>query len=1531
MKQRRNNATQLPSLQDYLSSYQTGMVFLGLLSLTITSSIWIGINSKAIAQQTRHVLDEKIQHSMRAIVADGIRNVNQKWAHWESILKVHAYLRQDQIIPDYPYRPPPESVMYMDDVSLLTSRTYSPLYRNNQLPISFGRSSYHIPNKRPSDIQNFTAATNETIGRHFVFDSTTLAMVLKNPNEILSLYSCTVLDSTVLETRKKGLTVEAPAVGADSSISPYNCLNEAWPVEAINAYSSLREDGVTISDPYVDRHVFQHMISMTMIVRKLDDWNGVSFAGIVGMDILLDDLKRIVNRVQFQGVSQVQWVSQRNTSLQVGDSFSIPEWVLLSPAGPTDAEPRVYDVNVQEPGESESDYFYAIQETLVSGYVLVARVPRSYVENKMQPLIDQHNTSAWVVALLYPVIVIGLVALALYLTFQKSSAIAASFPRVCEELERIPREHIGAAYDLNGVRQIPLPDVEALELPLEEEHALVSALVKPIQLLNVTRMRTNRYPENPNYRPRDISVLNAVVGTDDDQKHSDSKHSSLVATEAVSPIINMILPQHPQNVFSSKEGESKCQDRNTVTSDIKIDFKEPHPEKIQPMEIINTADMPVHRSLRIAPPPKPVRRTLQSSLLRIILPLITLGGICLFVVTLVPSLVVFQVSTTLANRMLHDTYTEMATSRLYAMSHLTNQHFEHAAFWVERMQNDTDQATPNRNRESRMSRLYWARTNAEDMSLPPMDGAGYSRYAAHFKRGVTSYTELEATRWVNESSLMVNLWRPILRANPALDQVYVGYNNGLIAWLERTWKRADEYETGRFYDSGSRQYQIGYEPAWDEWFRRGMALSDVGSRAAFTPPYFDASTRALTTTCYLGLRSQPGVVAADLDMASIQNAVQTGNLSAAGYVVLFQQETGLVIVHPRLNTTGNPVRIETLEPDIAWQPILSSARADLPFLISKTISPVTNDTSLRHSIGCVWIPRPNFVACTFTPIEDFLKAGSNLKARNDQQIMILSIVYGVLLVAEIVLCYSWTLTVAQPIQAALLEHTQSLHDLRKELPSGRPICRVDKPEPICAEMKHVDQSMEMLTAAMRLNQLPLHDRSKTRDCLLVIKECLTIFEKQKPNGQEMRDALTRAISVVLNNQALLLHRLGEAPKTAISLLEGSIQRLMCLSRHHLHDTLALASRWDNLGVMQLNQKDMESAMRSFIASRSEYRKVDAHEGIAKVSANLVALYRMQGLFPMAEAALQSALEILRLSLANVMNVVEGKPGATLEFPQSKEGQSKSQTLVEYLPFLLIQYAWLLRAQFSDAGTVQRVRNIANYVLTQFPRLETTICRSCERLMVTTDPRLVQKKRGLFIVDTSGSMAGEPIRALREQLIQMIESDAIFHDTSEIAILRFSSDIRHIFPDSHWKVRGPVRGEHAATFRNIVNTIHAKIHASGPTPLYRAILRGYTEMNALPRGTCDFVCVLTDGQDTSSYYEKMETLRLIRDNAVDASVRSMIVVIGNVMNAEMHSDLETILQPNGGKLKEIRNGGAQGILEAFHAFNEFLTKTNFEAS
>lgn len=122
----------------------------------------------------------------------------------------------------------------------------------------------------------------------------------------------------------------------------------------------------------------------------------------------------------------------------------------------------------------------------------------------------------------------------------------------------------------------------------------------------------------------------------------------------------------------------------------------------------------------------------------------------------------------------------------------------------------------------------------------------------------------------------------------------------------------------------------------------------------------------------------------------------------------------------------------------------------------------------------------------------------------------------------------------------------------------------------------------------------------------------------------------------------------------------------------------------------------------------------------------------------------------------------------------------------------------------------------------------------------------------FVVDTSGSMRGEPINALKTAMINTIQ---YINDDNYIGIIGFDSDVREYLPIDQFSLT------QKTLYKGAVNSLNANGNTAMYNGLCVAMDRIYKKSQELGGNCTPIIFVLTDG-DNNTGYEFSDTKNII---------------------------------------------------------------------
>jgi len=512
------------------------------------------------------------------------------------------------------------------------------------------------------------------------------------------------------------------------------------------------------------------------------------------------------------------------------------------------------------------------------------------------------------------------------------------------------------------------------------------------------------------------------------------------------------------------------------------------------------------------------------------------------------------------------------------------------------MANETDQLRPI---AQPLNRRILARFNNESNAVPLVDGDQIPTVGAFFQPGVTVPSQLAAHPYIAETENAIMAFRPILKSTPEVSQVYIGFLDDLIFWLERTYHRADNYVSATFMNFCTGKRQVGYLSHCDLWSI--LAFANPGT-VVFVPPVVDDDTGQLVLSLSLTLQNIPGAaMGMDRDMTQMDLAVKgdPSSLTFNGYRILVHKN-GNVITHPLFTNRTQTKRIELLEPNTSlnWTQLLINPPADAIF---------TRADGVEWVITANQVSTPGWVVCTLAPLSDLTAKGDKLSAQHTKLTNIgLSV-----MIPMSVLMIVYLIVHSAKASAPVAERLKSFHGGLSNVMSAnrkqfiehdmtRPTRRPDRPVAPATDLQGIEEAVDQVLAAVRINMADKVPRtlSSQVNFLRLIDEAIEIARPSKKTQ--------RFLGVCLLKKSLLISDLAKHWPECGKTLEDAEAPLVesCRIAQQLEqrpdalecDKLAASSRPGNLALLLSDLKRYDSAYDEFAKCIKKHRELENASG-----------------------------------------------------------------------------------------------------------------------------------------------------------------------------------------------------------------------------------------------------------------------------------------------------------------------------------------------
>lgn len=748
-------------------------------------------------------------------------------------------------------------------------------------------------------------------------------------------------------------------------------------------------------------------------------------------------------------------------------------------------------------------------------------------------------------------------------------------------------------------------------------------------------------------------------------------------------------------------------------------------------------------------------------------------------------------------------------------------------------------------------RSYYS-TSIVDAFEPPLDNSQKFLASTNFKLGINSYSDFLNLEYVNETSTMDNIFRPIYKSNNLYAKIYIGLNNGLFR--RYPFARLEDYSTMLYKCEINQEQVIGYDPRCRIWYHQSRNTEDI----KFTPPYIDAFSKKMLLSISKRIfnSSLIGVIAADFSMELLDQLVLNSKVLENGYTLLIDK-TGLVISYPELDRTIiNPMiwNIDNKFTLTQWMSIINDNELDVKTQVLKM-----QNNNINYYITYYKIPDADYKLVMIFQENDLYKDSNTLNANILIILSVGTVLLFIAIIIIIILIFVASIFITRYYTTPFRELSNLLEQMTK---SNLDITLGNKP-PISSELKIVHDNFENLLIAVKFGNDAYYGGN--------LEKALANYELAEKLMTKINN--NKGLGVCYNNKANVykqMNNISEAFKYYDKAIEN-INEILKKSDNKMVDTIILANRLMNKAVLYsditINTKKINSSstiMEQYGKSEELYKQsialnkeCDNNVGIAKVSGNLGQLYIKKKNLIEAEKILYEAYNIIQEKNDN-----RSLQYMTLNIGILKYHEKKYSEALEWL----------------------------NYTLNNFDKLEIYVQKNCLQYLSKTYKKinnndmvnkinslLYEPKNIYFVLDCSGSMDGNPLKQCKDSIIDIINN--YIEDYDNISLITFNTTYQTVIPTTKKNIN-----------QNIINKIN-QIKAGGYTAFYSAVNEA---INNLKKNNCsnkDWIIALTDGEDNSS---DISSLQLINNIKILAG-NIVVITIGSLKNENI---IKNICNANG---------------------------------
>ncbi|MER5204605.1 substrate-binding and VWA domain-containing protein [Streptomyces sp. NPDC002825] len=192
------------------------------------------------------------------------------------------------------------------------------------------------------------------------------------------------------------------------------------------------------------------------------------------------------------------------------------------------------------------------------------------------------------------------------------------------------------------------------------------------------------------------------------------------------------------------------------------------------------------------------------------------------------------------------------------------------------------------------------------------------------------------------------------------------------------------------------------------------------------------------------------------------------------------------------------------------------------------------------------------------------------------------------------------------------------------------------------------------------------------------------------------------------------------------------------------------------------------------------------------------------------------------------------------------------------------------------------------------------------LLDAYDNTLRRPSRTVYVLDTSGSMAGERLDRLKSALIELTGD---FRDREEVTLMPFGSSVKQDEVRTH--TVDPASPKAAL---DAIRDDASKLSASGGTAIYTSLQEAYTYLGKTPADTFTSVVLMTDGENDGDPASSFDTF--YRSLPAEQQRTPVFPIL---FGDSDRGELDHLAGLTGGKLFDATRGSLDGAFEEIRGY------------
>jgi tetratricopeptide (TPR) repeat protein len=698
-----------------------------------------------------------------------------------------------------------------------------------------------------------------------------------------------------------------------------------------------------------------------------------------------------------------------------------------------------------------------------------------------------------------------------------------------------------------------------------------------------------------------------------------------------------------------------------------------------------------------------------------------------------------------------------------------------------------------------------------------------------------------------------------------------------------------------------------YDPRDRPWYQNAVGVDDI----VFTSPYLDP-TSGLMISVAREIRYDNntliGAISIDLTIDVMRQEVNGLDVSQNGYAFLIDDQ-GKTIAHPDIpDPIPSDYEAEDIE-DMIFSPSDTSSRT--PFLTAVQLmkdGEYGQSTFQKNNGQDKWhivfapIEITGYSIGIVVPESDLIAPANAIRAQINRLSVTETLIFAAVLVVIIVLIVISAGLISKRIVEPIKQMTTMVEyitagDLSREMKT--------KAASYSKEISVLHSAFQNLVTTLRFGNSDYYrgDLNRAYDNYTKALELFKTTDNKRGQG------------ICYNNLGNIYRSWGDYRRA-----KENYQKAISIGEK-MDDKLGLASRYNNLGLLYLEEKKMDQALECLEKALAFDEEIDNFEGIATRYENIGLYYSKTGDNRKAKEYYQKAIK-----LCEEKDLPRAKAHAFLNMGSFLMQTGEPKAAKDYL-----EKSLQIGKELED---IRLAASSYDNLATVYDELgERTKSHQAKSKATEIRRSMISKKDVLFVIDYSGSMQGQRIKAAVEGALEILKTQINPQDDVSIVVFNESSHI--MLPLTNV----------GKNYQKIEQQLKRLRYPQYRTAFYDALGDAIKQLHRVQGNEQKWIIALTDGLDnTSDEFTIVEQekkglfSKKPKDKSIQAFLREtmlnanlIIVAVGDELRAVEEPLKKLCNETPRGKyigISSTRNVG-KAISEAFHEVKDLLAQVDIE--